>query len=158
MTPTLRVFLDAVQAGDLTQVIRQHSLLFQDLAGAAASDLWSFCIGAQFVTMKINTKLHTLFQSGEFSVFRHFKCTTGSPSHMMAQLEALLQTPGECSHVTSISSLSFTKHSNRNQGVVQSHRPGIHPALHGFEAGRARALRRLQASGIWCCGVPASVS
>lgn len=71
-----------MQAGDLSQIIRDHSLLFEDLAGAAASDLWSFCIGDDCVTMKINTKLHAMFQSGYFSPLRFFNCTTGSQAHM----------------------------------------------------------------------------
>jgi hypothetical protein len=114
MTPTLRSFLDGMQSQDQLMNIldRNRNVLTRVKVGAASSNLWGFCIGGDnFVPMEINTKLHTLFQSGEFSVFRHFQFTTGSQSHMMAQLEALLQTPGKCSHVTS---LSFTKHSNRN--------------------------------------------
>jgi hypothetical protein len=131
MTTTLRSFLDGMQSQDALRNILNcnNNELTGDKAGAVSSNLWGFYIGGDFVPMEINTKLHTLFQSGEFSVFRHFKVTTGSQSHMMTQLEALLQTPGKCSHVTS---LSFAKHSNSNQRVVQYHRPGIHPILHGF--------------------------
>jgi hypothetical protein len=82
--------------GELSRVLESsRRILLRDKTGAASTDLWSFCIGAQFVTMKINTKIHAMFQSGSFSTQRYFKCTTGSPYHMMAQLEALLQTSGE---------------------------------------------------------------
>ena len=96
MKPTLRSFLDAIQAGDLSQLWLDHSLLFQDLTGTASTELWSFCIGADFVTMKINTQLHAMFQSNKFSPLRDFVCTTGTPSKMGAQLDALMKNTGEC--------------------------------------------------------------
>jgi hypothetical protein len=86
-----------MQAGDLSQVIGDNVSLYQDLTGAAPTDLWSFCIGADFVSMRIDTNLHAMFQSGVFSPHRSFNCTTGSQSHMMAQLDTLLHHPGKSS-------------------------------------------------------------
>jgi hypothetical protein len=45
--------------GELSRVLESsRRILLRDKTGAASTDLWSFCIGAQFVTMKINTKIH----------------------------------------------------------------------------------------------------
>ncbi len=65
--------------------------------GVIPSDLWSFCIGDVFVPVQINTKLHVLFQSGEFSGLRlfHESFTTGVQSHMWQRIEALLRNPGK---------------------------------------------------------------
>jgi hypothetical protein len=86
-----------MRAGDLSQVIRDNVSLYQDITGAAPTDLLSFCIGADFVSMRIDTKLHVMFQSGVFSPLRFFNCTTGSRAHMKAQLDTRLHHPGKCS-------------------------------------------------------------
>jgi hypothetical protein len=82
MTATLNSFLAAMHSADVDQLhqIRDHNnrLLIGDQARDASSDLWSFCIGGNFITVQINTKLHSLLQSGEFSAFRYFKLTTGA--------------------------------------------------------------------------------
>jgi hypothetical protein len=111
MSPTLRSFLDGMQAGDLSQAIRDNGSLYQDLAGAAPTDLWSFCIGADFVNMPIDTKLHAMFKSGVFSPPRFFNCTTGSPAHMKAQLDTLLHNPGKCMTFSFIHSLNNSQQS-----------------------------------------------
>jgi hypothetical protein len=71
--------------------------LIGNKTGAIPSDLWGFCIGDVFVPVQITTKLHVLFQSGEFSGLRlfHELFTRGPQSHMWQRIEALLQTPGK---------------------------------------------------------------
>ena len=106
MSSTLRSFLDAIQTEDPLQLRAVLDTNIRLLVGdkvIPSTDLWGFCIGGDFIPVQIITKLHDLFESGKFSALRFFSCATGSPSYMGTQLEALLQTPGKCSHVTSLS-------------------------------------------------------